>query len=1532
MKKMRVGGLVAVFAAAVSVQAATWQVSMDVLDAQGLTGVASLSNALEKVASGDTIVIGPGTYDLSEMPPVDCGSYALCSIVAFSVNNGVLSADQSAVHLRGQNTKPWYEKTPEEETVLLGTGAATIFYGHANGGRQSSAAHLTFENGKWAKSGSRTQYGGGAISFAVTQQCDLKNMRGAASNCVFRSCSSDTYGGGTYCCDVTDCLYTNCTATTGGGGAYGDTKNNNDPNVNHTNVFVRCVFRDCSAPTGGGLYAAKTESLRDCSFEGCRSTSGPGGGFWSTTPMRDVSGCSFRDCWASSDGGGARVSGNLELLTNCTFVSCGSTGGGNGGAVNTRNGAKDDKLGRVVDCSFTGCVAGFGGGALFADHMGDVIRCAFTNNVALSSGGAVYSGDEIGRVEDSTFVSNVARSSAKGGALCAQGAAPRLAGCEFANNTADGEGGAVYLGGALPEISACVFRDNTATNNGGGLVVGGAVTTLSNSVFCGNVAYNPDGASGGAVLVKQAVEAIEGCVFSNNTARTEGGAVRLNDGVTRLANCSFVGNAATGSNGGALGAKTRIGDVTNCIFACNAAGNHGGALSTETHVGSLADSTFVSNVAAAAGGAIRAMGTVMSADRCTFSDNAATSGAGGVNMAVISGVFTDCVFHSNTNKETLYGAHVPRALKMVRCRFSGYGDVCARDYDSCVFSNCVYRYTDPNYGADAHGFITYPYAIGNGTIRNCLVQNCLVSRIIATEGVTVSVENSTFADNRVEDLPPEGMSTHAIMFFAFRANDTTMSTNRFVNCIFADNTQSGKKGVIDAYFQGTSRTTSDGVTRAACTQVSNCIYRTSYESSSSGATELYNFNKGDPKFVKGNAKFAGRYPAYMICRDSAAADKGLLLGWHADGKDLLGNPRTHGTAVDLGAYESILPVAYVGDADFETLEEAIAAAGATNRIGLYGDARLDNWEDVAAERYFLETNGHTVTAPSGADVQFAQDTLSVKVSDIYEPAGDFNVMGGDVEGFIEALKAAKAKSSDAKPAVVVLAPGVYDLSNLPDADYGSVLTSTNKDAFGNASVIFTYRLALKGMCKTAWAERPPERETLLRNNGGMRILYGYSGTGRASEFHNLSFEGGEATGATASNDGGAIVFGSSSAGGFAKNCVFRDCSAGRYGGATSCLTAYDCLYSNCTASAWGGGAYGQATNDSSGHNTNFFENCTFVGCSASNGGGVGGTDLRWITGCTFTNNTSVGNGGAVYVHNVQSVSNSTFACNKATGSGVGGFYLENLGGTFADCVFDSNTNSPGAAKGSHLCKGRNVRNCTFAGYGDVLVRNLENCTFSGCVFPYDSTGRGLLTHDSSTDSGVVRNCLFANCTASRLCTTTNGKWCEFDNCTFADNALLQGASSTCGYLFYAFRDTNLPSTNYISNCVFANNDGGVDTPEVKQCDVTCYGTGTSVPVPAANLFSNCAYEKGIYKDTGAKNEENCRKGGMKFAKDDQELTGRYPDYMPKRGSAARRLGAWANWMTGAKDLAGTDMPAAATVDAGCYQCTLPATGMSLLIR
>ena len=113
--------------------------------------------------------------------------------------------------------------------------------------------------------------------------------------------------------------------------------------------------------------------------------------------------------------------------------------------------------------------------------------------------------------------------------------------------------------------------------------------------------------------------------------------------------------------------------------------------------------------------------------------------------------------------------------------------------------------------------------------------------------------------------------------------------------------------------------------------------------------------------------------------------------------------------------------------------------------------------------------------------------------------------------------------------------------------------------------------------------------------------------------------------------------------------------------------------------------------------------------------------------------------------------------------------------------------------------------------------------------------------------------------------------------------------------------------------------------------MTCFGTVTQVPVPAANLFSNCAYEKGIYNNSGAKDEENCRKGGMKFAKDDPELAGRYPDYMTKRGSAARRLGAWASWMAGAKDLAGTDMPAAAPVDAGCYQCTLPAPGSLLML-
>ena len=811
---------------AVAVQAATWTIfhedHVPVKDgvAQGsatMTGVEQLTNALTQVANGDTVIVKPGVYDLSALEPMTVSSYSYCYLCARDANGAVR---QAKIVLKGENEKSWREKTPEEEAVFRGDDRATIFYAHGAGGRPTSIYNISFERGKRPAMSGIGSFGGGAISWAATEQFSLKNMTGLASNCVFRSCSSVNYGGGTYGPHVFDSLYTNCTATTGGGGAYGMCNDNSQKKAFNTNTFDRCVFVDCSSDNGGAIYAREMTSLSGCAFIGCRATS-VGAGVYAANPLKYAGDCTFTNCIAGNDGCGLKVSGNLGLLTNCTFMVCRSTGQGNGGAVNTRNGARDDKIEKVVGCTFSDCWAGWGGGAIFADHLGEIVNCTFTGNGANSSGGAAYSGNAIDRVANSTFVGNVSTNAGGGAFLCQKAIGP-VTDCVFSNNVANGLGGAFRTESSCASIERCVFVGNVAAKQGGGC------------------------------SVKTDLPLLADCEFRANSSGIDGGGAQVAGALPIVTNCVFVGNLATNGTGGAI--------------------------STDQHLGAVTD--------------------------CTFAENVAKSAAG-VYTAIASGVYTNCTFLSNTNPPTAYGAHANLAHDMIHCRFSGYGDVGAKNYDGCVFSNCVYQYTERAYGSDHHGLMTYPYALGDGTIRNCLVCDCTVSRILATQGVRTDVANCTFVNNYVDDDPPEGNGTHAIMFFAFRNGNGSSgipSTNVMVNCIFADNRVRGQKSgkACDLYCSGSVSPVGHSIVR-------NCLYKNADSVVwGNGSYESSDLNPGDPKFVAGNPKYPDA-PHYMIRHSSAASGKGVRESWMAEAADLAGTAYPAEGPVDLGCYQCNLP-------------------------------------------------------------------------------------------------------------------------------------------------------------------------------------------------------------------------------------------------------------------------------------------------------------------------------------------------------------------------------------------------------------------------------------------------------------------------------------------------------------------------------------------------------------------------------------------------------------------------------------------------
>ena len=97
------------------------------------------------------------------------------------------------------------------------------------------------------------------------------------------------------------------------------------------------------------------------------------------------------------------------------------------------------------------------------------------------------------------------------------------------------------------------------------------------------------------------------------------------------------------------------------------------------------------------------------------------------------------------------------------------------------------------------------------------------------------------------------------------------------------------------------------------------------------------------------------------------------------------------------------------------------------------------------------------------------------------------------------------------------------------------------------------------------------------------------------------------------------------------------------------------------------------------------------------------------------------------------------------------------------------------------------------------------------------------------------------------------------------------------------------------------------------------------------MFSNSVYEIASFVNN-PKIQGNLIVGRAKFTAGDPKYGDDVPSYMPRRGSPASKAGLWLDWMVGAKDLAGANMPFAAPVDLGCYQCTLPSLGLMMLLR
>jgi PGF-pre-PGF domain-containing protein len=346
----------------------------------------SLQDAIDAAATGDTIVLDPGTY------------YEHNLTVTKAL---IIQANESAGGDRSN-------------TIIDARMEGRIF--NVTGDSELWIANLTLRNGNQDGDGGAI-YSLGNLVYLISSKisnCTATGYGGAAS----------ASGGGVF---TLDSVIDHCTAYGGGGALFAE---------GGGVVVINSSITNCMAPVGGallsvgGIAGALSTSFTSCSASGggaiaslegitvvsdsdfsrCRAADGPGGAIYSSAGLLMVAYSSFTNCSALL-WGGAIESESVLQVDSSTFTRCTAYDGGaldfyeegaeiyssafidsvaenDGGAIWTDGG---DIL--MEQSRFSGCSAGDHGGAvsaLDANSSIEIISSSFTGGSAGTAGGAIF--------------------------------------------------------------------------------------------------------------------------------------------------------------------------------------------------------------------------------------------------------------------------------------------------------------------------------------------------------------------------------------------------------------------------------------------------------------------------------------------------------------------------------------------------------------------------------------------------------------------------------------------------------------------------------------------------------------------------------------------------------------------------------------------------------------------------------------------------------------------------------------------------------------------------------------------------------------------------------------------------------------------------------------------------------------------------------------------------------------------------------------------------------------------------------------
>ncbi len=339
-------------------------------------------------------------------------------------------------------------------------------------------------------------------------------------------------------------------------------------NFQPTGVIRNSTFKANNANRGAGLYNSGTSIsgmlvIENCLFEenAVIGSSSRGGGMYNTGANLEIKGCTF--------------------LNNSSATSAGS-------AIHNASGT----VYHVLDCSFTGGSAGFGGavGNYDAGTFGTYENCSFQGNTAATSGGAITNGFTAQTNLKNCMISG--NSARFGGGVFAQNANTmvNIEGCTISENSASDNGGGIFMsGGNILNMDNSILEVNVA-NIGGAVNVlddtlnsGSAVirNTIIRNNFCNEQAAGLNVSNTDVLLenvlfaVNQNFGAGAGGAISNNASASTNGAPSTSP--IKAVNCTFADNVAAIGGGIAQwtdGTATATLELQNCILANNLLTNY----------------------------------------------------------------------------------------------------------------------------------------------------------------------------------------------------------------------------------------------------------------------------------------------------------------------------------------------------------------------------------------------------------------------------------------------------------------------------------------------------------------------------------------------------------------------------------------------------------------------------------------------------------------------------------------------------------------------------------------------------------------------------------------------------------------------------------------------------------------------------------------------------------------------------------------------------------------------------------------------